>query len=199
MLQGGLCDLQRLFLEVLFVPLQSPVKMRINQSYLLVLLLASLSASYTSDCPTTEPYDECAKLYNILEAALLKNQGNLYQLHDFFPSSSSEPIYASITYNFKRGSDGNSSRDCACTSNSCYSNCWTSSVLLRSVNPDVLTGLQLQLLNVLLETVGASDLTATYYSYGVHLCLELNVRELNSFDYNIRKAVLLELTPWVSA
>ena len=174
------------------------VKMEINQGYLLVLLLASLSPSYTSGCPTTELYDECAKLYNILEAALLKNPGNLYQLHDsFFPSSSSEPIYASVTYNFKRGSDGNSSRDCACTS--CYSNCWTSSVLLRSVHPDVLTGLQVHLLNVLLETVGASDLTGTYYSYGAHLCLELNVRELNSFDYNIRKAVLLELTPWVSA
>ena len=197
MLQGGLCALQRLSQEVLFVPLQFPVKMRINQGYLLVLLLASLSASCTSDCKTTS-YDKCAKLYNILEAALLKNQGNLYQLHDsFFPSSSSEPIYASVTYNFKRGSDGNSSRDCACTS--CYSNCWTSSVLLRSVHPDVLTGLQVHLLNVLLETVGASDLTGTYYSYGAHLCLELNVRELNSFDYNIRKAVLLELTPWVSA
>ena len=70
---------------------------------------------------------------------------------------------------------------------------------MRSVNPDVLTGLQLYLLNVLLETVGASDLTANYYSYGARLCLELNVTELNSSDCNIRNAVLHELTSWVSA
>ena len=182
------------------------MKMRINQGYLLVLLLASLSASYTSDCPITKPngqplYDECGKLYRILEAALLENQGNLYQLHDsFFPSSSSEPIYAKVTYNLKRGFD-----DHDCNSyyyngyycNDCYSTCWTSSVLLRSVDPIVLTGLQLQLLNVLLETVGVSDLTA-YYSYGAQLCLELNVTELNS-DIYIRNAVLQELTSWVSA
>ena len=178
------------------------VKMRINQGYLFVFLLASLSTSYTSDCPITEsydqpPYDECAKLYSILEAGLLENLTNLYQLHDsFFPSSSSEPIYARVTHNLKRGFDD---YDCNnCYSNGYYCTCWTSSVLLRSVNPGALTALQLQLLNVLLETVGVSDLTADY-SHGAQLCLELNVTELNSFDYNFRNAVFQELTSWVSA
>ena len=189
MLQGGLCALQRLSQEVLFVPLQFPVKMRINQGYLLVLLLASLSASCTSDCKTTS-YDKCAKLYNILEAALLKNQGNLYQLHDsFFPSSSSEPIYAGVTYNLNGGCDYDYDYD------RCYSTCWTSSILLRSVDPVVLTGLQVQLLNTLLKTVGVSDLTADY-SYGAQLSLELNVTE---FNYLNHITILQELTQWVSA
>ena len=42
--------------KLFFFPLQFTVKMRTNQSCLLILLLASLSASYTSDCPSTEPY-----------------------------------------------------------------------------------------------------------------------------------------------
>ena len=163
--------------------------MRINQGYLLVLLLASLSASYTSGCPTTELYDECAKLYNILEAALLKNQGNLNQLHEaFFPSSSSEPIYAGVTYKLNGGCDYDYDYG------RCYRTCWTSSVLLRSVAPVVLTGLQPQFLNTLLETVGASDLTADYL-YGAQLHLELNV---TAFNDNIMDAVIQELTQWVS-
>ena len=165
--------------------------MVIIQSYLFVLLLASLSASYTSDCPTSEPcgppaYDKCAKLYSILERALLENPGNLYQLHDsFFPSSNSEPVYAIVTFKLNGG---------------CYFTCWTSSVLLKFVDPVVLTALQLQLLNTLLETVGASDLTAGYSSYGAKLSLELNfTTEFNHSDYNIVGEVLQGLTSWVSA
>ena len=81
----------------------------------------------------------------------------------------------------------------------CYFTCWTSSVLLKFVDPVVLTAFQLQLLNTLLETVGASDLTAGY-SYGAELSLELNVTtEFNHSDYNIVGEVLQGLTSWVSA
>ena len=177
--------------------------MRINQGYLFVLLLASLSASCTSDCPTTEfygpaygqpLYDECAKLYRILEAALLENPGNLYQLHgSFFPSSGSEPVYAEVTYNLNGGCDDYDYYD------NCYYTCWTSSVLLRSVNPVALTSLQVELLNTLLETVGISDLTADdYYSYGPQLSLELNVTAFNPSYDNIMDAEIQELTQWVS-
>ena len=161
--------------------------MRINQSYLLVLLLASLSASCTSDCPIT--YDNSAKVYSILEAALLENPSSLYQLHDFFfPSFSSEPVYAEVTYEMN--------------GYGIFYSCWTSSVLLRSMDPVVLTTLQLQLLNTLLETVGVSDLTADDYS-GVKLSLELFNVEMFSNDsscnYMIANAVLPDLTQWVSA
>ena len=173
------------------------VKMRINQGYLLVLLLVSLSASCTSDCPTPEPYgspygqplsyDERAKLYRILEAALLENPGNLYQLHgSFFPSSGSEPVYAEVTY-YLNGYNH------VCN----YCTCWTSSVLLRSVDPVALISLQVELLTTLLETVGVSDLTADYYSYGAQLFLELNVTAFNPYDNNM-DAVIQELTQWVS-
>ena len=127
------------------------VKMVINQSYLFVLLLVSLSASCNSNCPTTAPatfnqsvqipYQECAKLYAMLETALLENPGNLYQLYDcFFPSSSSEPIYALFSFKLNKWHDI----------------CWTSSVLLRHVGPSVLSSLQLQLINLLLlpDTAG---------------------------------------------
>ena len=89
-----------------------------------------------------------------------------------------------VTFNLNGGCN------CGCY----FTTCWTSSALLRLVDPVVLTSLQLQLLNTLFETVGASDLTADY-SYGAYLSLELNVTELN---YNVDE-VLQGLTSWVSA
>ena len=128
--------------------------MGINQKYLFVLLLVSLSASCTSDCPTTatvspylpaQPaYDECTKLYTKFETALLNNSVNLFKLHDiFFPCSSSEPTYAVATFSLN-------GEECKCNQYSiskctCYT-CWTSSLLLRSVDPLVLTNIQPQLL-----------------------------------------------------
>ena len=137
----------RVFQTLFLFPLQFPVKMGINQSYVLVLLLASLSASYTSDCPTLKPggqpaYDKCAKLYSILERALLENPGNLYQLHNhFFTNSGPEPFYEAVSFELNMEEQPQSS-------------CWTSSALLRSVKPSVLTSLQPYPINILLLLVG---------------------------------------------
>ena len=170
--------------------------MRINQGYLLVLLLASLSASCTSDCPTTEPYgqpayDECTKLYSVFETALLSNSVNLFKLHDsLFPRSSSEPTYAMIAFHSK-GEECYRYSYYSPTSK-CYYSCWTSSLLLRSVEPSVLTSIQLQLLNGLLQTVGASELTDSC----VQLDLELKVN-FTETDHEPDE-VLQDLTAWVS-
>ena len=170
--------------------------MRINQGYLLVLLLASLSASCTSDCPTTEPYgqpayDECTKLYSVFETALLSNSVNLFKLHDsLFPRSSSEPTYAMIAFHSK-GEECYRYSYYSPTSK-CYYSCWTSSLLLRSVEPSVLTSIQLQLLNGLLQTVGASELTDSC----VQLDLELKVN-FTETDHEPNE-VLQDLTAWVS-
>ena len=164
------------------------MKMRTNQGYLLVLLLASLSASYTSDCPTTEPYgqpayDKCAKFYNILERALLENPGNLYQLHEsFFPSSGPEPHYVAVLF------ERNEKR--------LWGSCWTSSALLRSVNPSKLASLQPYLMNILLLPVGGGELTN---HDEVVINLKVNFTESDYPDYNATiNAVLQELTAWVS-
>ena len=176
--------------------------MEINQGYLLVLLLAFLSASCTSDCPTraTTPtylkaqlaYDECTKLYNVFETALLNNSVNLFKLHDIlFPRSSSEPTYAMVAFHSK-------GEECYryyyyFPNSKCYYSCWTSSLLLRSVEPSVLTTIQLQLLNGLLQTVGASELTDSC----VQLDLELQVN-FTETDHEVINEVLQDLTAWVS-
>ena len=127
--------------DFLLFPLQFLGRMGINQSYLFVLLLVSLSTLCTSDCPTTAPasinqsaqipYQECAKLYAVLEAALLENPGNLYQLHyRFFPISSIEPLYALVSFKL----------------NDQHNLCWTSSVVLRSVDPSITASFQVLLL-----------------------------------------------------
>ena len=171
--------------------------MGINQGYFFVLL-ASLSTTCTSDSPTKTPYtqpayDECTKLYSMLETALLNNSVNLFKLHDIlFPRSSSEPNYAMATFNSKV-------EECywyLYNSEKCYRTCWTSSLLLRSVDPSVLTTIQLQLLNVLLLTVGATELTDSC----VQIDLELNINYTET-DYksdNIITEVLQDLTAWVS-
>ena len=166
--------------------------MRIDQSYLFVLLLASLSSSYTSNCPKatkfhSQPaYDECAKLYSILERALLENPGNLYQLHDqLFTSSGSEPHYAVVSFelNGEEWSRG-------------Y--CWTSSALLRSVDPSVLASLQLYLINLLLLPVGAYGRTIKYNAR-LSINMKVNFTESDYPDFNATiSAVLQELTAWVS-
>ena len=83
--------------------------------------------------------------------------------------------------------------------------CWTNSVLLRSVNLIILVSLQLRLLNILLQTVGVSELTTTPNSilggYGVQLWIELNVNLTRSdFErhFNIINVVLQDLASWVS-
>ena len=142
--------------------------MSINKSYLFVLLLTILFTSCNSNCPTTTlaAYHSCSNLYSMLEAALLENQVNLFLLHDaLFPSNSAEPPYAVILYNI---SDVNEST-------SYISSCWTSSVVLKSVEPAVLITLQLQLLNQVLETVGASKLTESGVS--LYFILKVNFTE----------------------
>ena len=165
--------------NTLFVPIQFLVKMGSSQKYFFALLLASLSGFCNSDCPTTEPYYEpsyhiCAKLYSMLEAALLANPDNLYQLQDcFFPSSSSEPIYVPVTFSLNENSYRNST-------------CWTSSALLRSVNLYTLYSFQ----NILQLTVGLSGKALSFH-------LKVNFTVSDYPDYIIN-AVLRDLTSWVS-
>lgn len=114
--------------------------MGINHSYLYVIFLVSLSVSCTSDCPMSDSaydqpgYHECTKLYNGLETALVENQDNLLLLHEnLFPSSSSQPTYAMVSFNVH---ELNKKRKrCYISGAECYSTCWTSSLLLRSVGP----------------------------------------------------------------
>ena len=169
-----------------------------NQNYLLALLLASLCASCTSNCPTTYPTDEplhnpfheCAKLYSILETALVENPDNLYKLYDsFFPSSGVEPTYVQVTFNLYK-TPNESSTDAY----SSYA-CWTSSIVLKSVNPVILASIQPHLLNLLLQTVGASELT----KYGEQLSLDLLVNVTVSDQNSIVDAVLQDFTLLVSA
>ena len=171
--------------------------MGINQSYLFVFLLGSLSTSCTSKCPMSDDpslpayrqpgYLECAKLYSEYETALVGNQDNLFQLHEnFFPSSSSEPTFAKVSFYIQ----GNGLALC------CLGTCWTSSRLLKCVNPSVLSTFQLQLLNLLVQTVGASELTGSC----VHLDFELKGNFTIPFfkHSDMIYKTLQDLTSWVS-
>ena len=175
-------------LQTLFVPIQFLVKMGSSQRYLFTLLLASLSASCTSDCPTPgshfeQPFRKCAELYNMIETALLVNPENLYQLQScFFPSSSSEPIYVQVTFVLNKRF---------------YYTCWTSSVLLKSVDPTVLSYLQLVLLNVLLATVDLSSGPTFFYDAKLFFNLTVNSTVHDNPHYKIT-SILQELTSWVS-
>ena len=174
--------------------------MEFNRSYLFVFLLASLNAPCTSNCFTFERYSqpdyhECTKFYSMFEAALLKNNDNLFELQDnLFPSSSSEPNYAMVSFNVHQSNE--SRRECYTGKIHCYDTCWTTSLLLKSVNPFVLYSLQLQLLNLLIQLVGASELTGLC----VHLDFELTVNFTGSDSKrnHIINEVLQDLTTWVS-
>ena len=185
--------------------------MGISQIYLYVLFLVSLSASCTSSCPMSDSaydqpgYHECTKLYNGLETALVENQDNLLLLHEnLFPSSSSQPTYAMVTFNVHEFNKKRKECLAYISEAECYSTCWTSSLLLRSVDPFALSTLQLQLLNILIQTVGATELTglgATELTgLCAHLDFELKVNFTASDDKHKRmiKEILQDLTSWVS-
>ena len=179
---------------VLLPTLQLLGNMEINQNYLVVFLLASFSTLCTPDCPSTAPasldqsaqipYQECAKLYAVLEAALLENPANLYQLHyRFFPSSSIEPLYALVSFKL----------------NGQHTDiCWTSSVVLRYVNPFVIASFQMVLLNILLpiDTESGHRTGETYLQLSIEL---VNFTESDYPDYNTTiDAVLQDFTSLVS-
>ena len=174
------------------------MRMEVNhlQSYLFVLLLVSLFASCTSKCSPVQShrYHQCAKLYLMLEAALLENPDNLYQLHDIFPSFSSEPIYARVSIFFNESSKGclyGNRRECYYK---WHHTCWTSSTLLRFVDPFVLRSLQLWLLNLLL--LPSADASGQTVGGDVQLKLKGNFTDT---DYNTTiDSILQDFTSWVS-
>ena len=168
------------------------------QRYLFVLLLVSLFASCTSKCPQSHHYHQCAKLYLMLEAALLENPDNLYQLHDIlFPSSSSEPIYARVSIFLNESSKGylyRNRRDCYYK---WHDTCWTSSTLLRFVDPFVLRSLQLWPLTLLLLL--SADASGQKVEDCVRLELKVNFTESDYTNYNTTiDSVLQDFTSWVS-
>ena len=177
-----------------------------NQNYLLALLLVSLCVSCTSDCTTTYPteeplydykapyHDECAKLYSMLETALVQNPDNLYRVYDiFFPSSGVEPTYVNVYFTLYKTPNESSIH-------AYYSfGCWTSSIVLKSVNPAILAAIQPNLLNLLLQTVGASELTNKLV-YGELLSLGLLVNiTLSDLNPTTVNAVVQDFTLLVSA
>ena len=84
---------------------------------------------------------------------LLESPGNLYKLYNnFFPSSGLEPTYVLVNFYLHKLNDSGQ--------NEYYTSaCWTSSIVLKSVAPTILASLQPNLLNLLLQTVDASELT----------------------------------------
>ena len=115
----------------------------------------------------------------MLETALLANPENLYLLQDiFFPSSSSEPIYVLVTFALNEHH---------------HQTCWTSSVLLKSLDPGVLSYLQIELLNLLFELENPS----TEFD-NAELFFNLTVNSTVSDYSHYINSTLQELTSWVS-
>ena len=116
----------------------------------------------------------------MIETALLGNPENLYQLQDcFFPSSSSEPTYVQVTFVLNKRF---------------HHTCWTSSVLLKSVDPSMLGFLQLELLGLLLAT---EDPSPFYDDAGLFFNLTVN-STVHDNPYHQIISLLEELTSWVS-
>ena len=112
----------------------------------------------------------------MLETALLANPENLYQLQDsFFPSSSSEPIYALVTFALNEHD---------------HQTCWTSSVLLKSLDPSVLSYLQIQFLHILEDPFTEFDNAKLFFNLTVNSTVSGYSHYINS--------TLQELTSWVS-
>ena len=182
--------------------------MKGRKIYFTAFLLSTLCTVCSSYCPSQLSYKDCSRYYNEVEAALLKDEFNQYQLHEeFFPSSHSAPLYGYALYT--NLSDGDP-YDIMCFS-------WSSSVLLAYVSPYALNNLQLRLMEHLFVTAGVQYVTSLdkivekkgqcnlntssytesniYHNTIAQLTLTLNL----TMPYDVARVVLLDLTSWVSS
>ena len=178
-----------------------------SKIYFTACLLSTLYTVCTSYCPSQLPYKNCSRYYDAVEAALLKDQYNKYQLHEeFFPSSHSEPLYGHVNYT-----------NLTVNGYQLYRTIyfWSSSFILTYIDPTALNSLQLRLMDLLLDRTGV-----LYHSSGdemisneaqvrivqLTLTLDLNmdipVDESDVFDpsnSNTADAILMDFTSWVSS
>ena len=174
--------------------------------YFSAFLLSTLYAVCSSYCPSQLPYEDCSRYYKEVEAALLEDEFNQYQLHEeFFPSSHSAPLYGYALYT-------NLSDEYGDPYNICIP--WSSSVLLAYIDPFALNNLQLRLMKFLFVTTGVHYLTNLdfkitadgecyfrttepneYHNTIVQLNLILNV----SIPFEAVGVILSDLTSWVSS
>ena len=171
--------------------------------YFSAFLLSTLYTVCSSYCPSSQlPYKDCSRYYSEVEAALLENEFNQYQLHEeFFPSSHSAPLYGYVLYNTNL-TYGYGNTDAICFS-------WSSSVLLAYISPFALNNLQLQLMEFLFTTAGVHYVTrltedngqcnswsyTLYHNTIAQLTLTLNL----TMPYDVASVVLSDLTSWVSS
>ena len=182
-----------------------------SKIYFAACLLSTLYTVCTAYCPSSQvSYKDCSRYYNAVEAALLKDQYNKYQLHEeFFPSSHSAPLYGYASYtNLTENGDP-------------YDLCipWSSSVLLAYIDPFASNNLQLRLMEFLFVTTGVHYLSNldNYFSGPGELCYQVLNKSAPSkyhitivqltltldldmdIPYEAAEVVLMDLTSWVSS
>ena len=188
--------------------------MKGRKIYFSAFLLSTLYAVCSSYCPSSISqhlsYKDCFRYYNEVEAALLEDEFNQYQLHEeFFPSSHSAPLYGYVVYANRSDDDP---YDIMCFS-------WSNSVLLAYVSPYALNNLQLRLMEHLFVTAGVQYVTSLdkivesdgqcnlntlsytstesniYHNTIAQLTLTLNL----TMPYDVARGILSDLTSWVSS
>ena len=174
-----------------------------SKIYFAACLLSTLYTVCTSYCPSWQvSYKDCSRYYNAIEAALLKDQFNKYQLHEeFFPSSHSEPLYGSAYYNL-------TVNGIPVTSYAIISMFWSSSFILTYINPFALNNLQLRLIKLLFVRTGVLYRSSTYYDIFSNTVQNYSIRIVQlkltlDVDMDIpekdAKVVLMDFTSWVSS
>jgi hypothetical protein len=159
--------------------------MKGNDIYFAVFLLSTLYTVCSSYCPSSQlSYKDCSRYYKEVEAALLEDEFNQYQLHEeFFPSSHSAPLYGYALYTNLTDDDGGPYY-------LCFS--WSSSALLAYVSPFALNNLQLQLMEFLFTTAGVHYVTRLTEDNGQ--CNSTNTWSNTSTESNIYHNTIAQLT-----
>ena len=182
------------------------------RSYLLHLLIAIVCSPCASYCPQRLDYGHCSEVYRAMEAALLANATNLYQMHEeFFPSSHPEPLYGDATYTVIVFDS-----TCHTVNKTLYNGTimwsWSSSLILAHIDPRFLNSFQLQLLDLVFSSIGTLELSnsdegsrkakydslygPSYVKLELVLTAFLNITGIDFHKYS--EAVLEDLTSWVS-
>ena len=166
-------------------------------SFLIVFTIISCAQS---QCNISEPYQECAALYEIFRDALYNTStDNLFLLQSiFYPASRITPVLVKVIYNLSivdsckeiKSTSCLNNEPASCSNDGFYTFGWTSREIFSIFHPAVINQLRFQLPFWLLQI--SEDVPFLTNSYNLEALLWEGITELSSVNLSLNVELTMD-------